>query len=105
MTAGLESLDQQLEAKVRDVSPALYIEAKTFLNHFGAAITALRQEDVGSHFTGKYTLQTRNVPELVRHLTEHGLWFAPALPGDKAAYTVLHDALATYDQAVRSRAR
>jgi hypothetical protein len=104
MTAGLERLDQQLERKVRDVSAALYIESKAFLNHFAAAITALRQEDVGSYFTGKYTLQTRNVPELVAHLTEQGLLFAPALPGDQAAYTVLHDALAAYDKAVRAQA-
>jgi hypothetical protein len=103
MTAGLESLDQQLERKVRDVLPGLYVEAKTFLNHFADAVTALRQEDVGSHFTGKYALRTRNVPDLVKHLTEQGLQFAPALPGDKAAYTVLHDALATYDQALRAQ--
>jgi hypothetical protein len=104
MAADLESLDQRLAQMVRDVSPLLYIEAKTFLQHFADAVTALRQEDVRNHFTGRYAFRSRNVPDLVRHLMEQGLQFAPALPGDKAAYTVLHETLATYDRAVRSQA-
>jgi hypothetical protein len=59
---------------------------------------------VASHFTGNYALQTGNVPEMVMHRTEQGLLFAPALAGDKAAYTVLYDALATYNRAIRAQA-
>ncbi len=107
MAAGVDKLRDQLRRKGRDLSAAEYIEAKSFVNDFDDAITALRQEDVGNHFAGRYVLKATTIAELIKYMTEHGLQFAPALPGDRAAYAVLHQALANYGRspAVQTAAR
>jgi hypothetical protein len=104
MTGDVESLDRKLRRKALAIAPDLYIEAKTFLHRFTDAIQALRQDDVGSHFSGEYVLGAKTVPELVRAMKGNGLQFAAALPGDEGPYLLLHQALATYHQAVQSRA-
>jgi hypothetical protein len=104
MTGDVESLYQKLRRKALAISPDLYIEAKTFLNRLTDAIKALRQDDVGSHFSGKYVLGAKTVPELVREMKGNRLQFAAALPGDQGPYLLLHQALATYHQVVQSGA-
>jgi hypothetical protein len=94
----LDKLRQQLRADGQSLSASEYIEAKRFLDHFADALRALRQTDVGNYFTGQYALKVNTVAELVRYMTEQGLQFAPALPGDRAAYLALHRALAAYGQ-------
>src|SRR5262249_39243975 len=79
MTADVDHLDRQLRTEGKDLSPRVYIEAKTFLKNFGDAITALRQDDVANHFNGKYALRANSVAELIKHLTDEGLQFAPAV--------------------------
>jgi hypothetical protein len=37
------------------------------------------------------------VQELIRHMSAHGLRFAPAATGNETAYLALHHALAAYD--------
>jgi hypothetical protein len=98
MTRELDNLRQRLRTDSRSLSAAEYIEAKSFLGHFGDAVSALRQADVGNYLTDQYALKVNTVAELVRYMTEQGLQFAPALPGDRGAYLVLHQALATYGQ-------
>jgi hypothetical protein len=87
----------KLRSEANTLSTALYIEAKGFLSGIDSAISALRQKDVSNHFTGKYELRARTVPELVKFMSQQRLQFAPALPEDRNAYTVLHRALASYD--------
>jgi hypothetical protein len=98
LTDGLNKLRHQLRKTVSDLAPAEYIEAKNFVDAFDDAITALRQADAGTHLAGRYLLRATTIAELVRYMTEHGLRFAPALPGDRDAYLVLHQALASYGQ-------
>jgi hypothetical protein len=43
-----------------------------------------------------YVAKGKTVRELVRHLTTHGLRFAPATEGREAAYLAVHRALAAY---------
>ena len=83
-----------------DLPPSLYIDSNAFLNNLDDAIRALQQPDVGSHFTGKYALKAKTIPELVNYMNANGLQFAPAVPGDESAYLALQKALATYDRAV-----
>jgi hypothetical protein len=59
---------------------------------------------VGDHFTGKFALKVKTVPELVALMTQQGLQFAPAVPGDQPAYAALHQALANYSVAVQAQA-
>ncbi len=51
---------------------------------------------------GKYAPKVQTVGEFVYFMTQNGLHFAPATPGDQSAYTALHRALAAYDFAVQS---
>ena len=79
-----------------------FIEAKQFLNNLDSSITILKQKDVGSYFNGKYELKAKSVGELVKNMTEKGLTFASATPGDESAYNALYQAMANYDNAVQS---
>jgi len=99
----LGGLRGQLAREVGGLSSTQYLEAQRYLKSFDDVLTALRQNDVGSYFTGKYSLQDGTVLGLVRQMGEQGLRFAPAVPGDEAAYTALHEALAAYDRAARGQ--
>jgi hypothetical protein len=41
------------------------------------------------------------IPEQVQWMSDYGLKFAPAMPGDEAAYTTLRERLASYDLSLR----
>jgi hypothetical protein len=107
MQRDLDALQTELRKGSGDLTPALYMDAKTFVNNLDDAIKALRQADIASYFNGKYALKYsgdnalkgRTVPDLVKYMVEHGLQFAPATPGDEASYAALHQALAAYDMA------
>jgi hypothetical protein len=99
----VDTLHKQLRKSGGDLPFDLYTEAKTFLNNLDASLTALRQHDVGSYFTGKFAIKAKTVPELVEHMAKQGLQFAPAMPGDESAYTALHQALANYDLAAQAQ--
>jgi hypothetical protein len=101
MGGHVDQLHKHLRLRSKDISPAEYIEANTFLRHFEEALHALGRPDVGNHFTGRYALKAETVAELVQQMVDKGLRFAPALPGDETAYSALHQALATYDRAVQ----
>src|SRR5207244_6841866 len=103
LTSDVDSLHKQLRKNGGDLPFALYTEAKTFLNNLDDSLTALRQRDVGSYFTGKFAIKAKTVPELVEHLAKQGLQLAPATPGDEQAYTSLHQALANYDLAAQAQ--
>jgi hypothetical protein len=94
------AVKDQLRRTGTDLPPSLYIEANVFLNNLNDAIRALQQPDVGNFFTGKYALKAKTVPELVSSMAAQGLQFAPATPGDEAAYAALQEALASYDRRV-----
>ncbi|HEY7312139.1 MAG TPA: hypothetical protein VH643_22430, partial [Gemmataceae bacterium] len=54
---------------------------------------------------GAWALKGKNVAELVQHMRDKGLWFAPATPGDESAYTSLYYALAAFDAGMSQAAR
>lgn len=100
MGRDLDQLQEQLRGKVSKTNPRAYIEAKQFLSNFEDAVNALAQPDAGSYFSGKFTFQGKTVADLVRFMSQNGLQFAPAVPGDDAAYTAVHQALAAYAMAI-----
>ncbi len=95
----LARLEQTLRQNVTRLAPTHYTEAGRFVTQFAEAVQALRQPDAGSFFNDRYRFQGDTVAELVRFMTERGLRFAPAVPGDEAGYLAVHRALAAYDQA------
>jgi hypothetical protein len=101
MAGDVDRLQETLHGNASTTTPQAYIEAKQFLNRFDDALKALGQPDVGSYFNGKYAFQGKNVADLVQFMSSNGLQFAAAVPGDEAAYSVVHRALVAYDWAVR----
>jgi hypothetical protein len=95
----VDQLRTLLRRNIQGVSLPSYIEARHFLQSFDDALVALQQSDVAGHFTGGYALKAQTVRELVKQMTDNGLRFAPATPGDEAAYKMLREALAACDRA------
>jgi hypothetical protein len=96
-----QKLNQMLTANVNDLTPSQYIEAKRFLNQLGDALSALQDPNAVSYFSS-WSPRGKNVAELVDHMKQNGLQFAPAAPGDENAYTALYFALRNFEAALQS---
>jgi hypothetical protein len=103
LSAAAARLRQHLTANVRDLSANQYADASRFLGYLDGAIQALGRTDAGDYFTRKYAAQGKDVAELVKGLIARGLRFAPATPGDEAAYVATQRALAAYDMGAKAR--
>ncbi len=87
-----------LENNVSVLKPDEYIEAKRYLKEVGHTITALQDPNIGHQFSGDWKpTKAKFVHELVQHMREKGLLFAPAAEEDQAAYISLYHALAAFD--------
>jgi hypothetical protein len=86
---------------VGDLKPDEYIEARRYLDELGQTIWALQDPKVGKQFQDDWKLKTRDVAQLVKHMREKGLLFAPATEKDQAAYVALYHALAAFDDSLR----
>jgi hypothetical protein len=93
----LDKLNERLSDKVGDLGTAQFIESKRYVNFLNQALQALSNENIANYFNQKFSAKGKTVAELVKHMSEKGLRFAPATPGDEAAYRALHQALANYD--------
>jgi hypothetical protein len=89
----LDFMKGQLAGMIRDVPAPQYIRAKRFLADLQSGANVLHRPDPGLYFTPTY----KNVGELVKYMAKNDLRFAPAVPGDEAAYLALYRALAIYD--------
>jgi hypothetical protein len=98
-------LYRQLRNRGTDFPPSQYSESLTFLRDLQSAIKGLWQLDVANHFNGKYALKANTAAELVKHMTEQGLHFTPAVSGDEPAYAMLHAVLSDYDRGVEGGRR
>jgi hypothetical protein len=94
MSDDIDALHLQLRGRVSDVAAPQFIEGKRFLNQLGDAVKALEQPDAIRFLSGSYDFKGQTVNELVKFMTENGLWFAPATGGDEPAYRAVHHSLA-----------
>jgi hypothetical protein len=90
-----------LDETASDLSPPQYIEARRFLRRLEDGITALADPRVANYFNNNWQPRGKNVAELVGHMTRLGLQFAPASPGDEAAYRAVFQALRAYEAGVQ----
>jgi hypothetical protein len=97
MHAELGRLNQALHGAVGELSPSRYVEARRYLNLLGDAVKALEDPKVVNYFNQNWVAKSKNVAELVKFMSDKGLRFAPATPGDADAYRSLYDALAAFD--------
>jgi len=93
----LQRLQAALDANVTTLSPDQYNEAKRYVVLLKNTLTALKDRNVANVINGSWALKGKNVAELVQHMRDKGLWFAPATPGDEPAYTSLYYALASFE--------
>jgi hypothetical protein len=84
------------------MSPTDYIVAQRYLRQVGDAITALEDPNVVNFFNQNWTARGRNVAELVKYMTDNGLDFAPAVPGQEGAYRAMYNALSAFDSSMPS---
>lgn len=96
-----EALHKTLTDKVNDsaddLTPAQHIEAKRYLNQVGQAIRALQSPNARKYFDNTWNAKGKTVAELVAHMRDEGLEFAPATSGDEAAYRALYNALRNFE--------
>jgi hypothetical protein len=93
----LSLIEDRLSGMIRDVPTVQYVRAKRFLADLEKDAKVLRQPDAASYFSRKYDPKAKNVEELLQYMAKNDLRFAPALPGDEAAYLALYRSLAVYD--------
>jgi hypothetical protein len=92
-----KTLNDKLSELANELAPSQYVEARRFLNQLNAAIKALSDPKVGNYFNNTWNAKGRTVAELVNHMTREGLTFAPAAPGDEAAYRAVYQALRAFE--------
>jgi hypothetical protein len=98
LQAQYRKLSEILRNNVSELRPDEYIEAKRFLNEVSQTIRGLQDPNVVHQFSDDWKpKKARTVAELVQHMREKGLLFAPASEADQAAYVALYHALAAFD--------
>jgi hypothetical protein len=97
LKADYKTIVETLDELANDLSPAQYIEARRFLRQLDEAINALSDPKVTNYFNNTWQARGKNAADLVAHMTRNGLLFAPAAPGDEAAYRSLYQALRAYE--------
>ncbi len=102
MRRALDRMNQTLADNIRDLPPNQYIEARRYLGYLDDALRVLGRPDAGDYLTFKKELRGRTVGDLVNSMLSKGLSFAPATPGDEAAYMALYRALAAYDNGAKT---
>jgi hypothetical protein len=104
LIATVKAMDKNLRSQVADISSTDYVRAKRYITELESATKVLQDPNVANYF-GKWSARGNSVAELVKHMTDNGLQFAPAGQGDQAAYTSLHRSMATYDVALSNQVR
>jgi uncharacterized protein with PIN domain len=97
----VDKLSAQLRRNVGSIDPNDYIAAKRYVNDLGKGVQVLNQPDAMSYVSGKYQPRANTVSQLVNEMTSQGLKFAPAVPGQEAAYQSVQRSLAMYSQGVQ----
>jgi hypothetical protein len=97
-----ESMRTRLQKDEFDSSS--YMICIEFYNALESSVNALEKPDARKQLAGAYSPRARNVQELVDFMTDNGVKFAPATPGNENAYQVVHDAFVRYARAAQSSA-
>jgi hypothetical protein len=95
-----ETLRKQCQNDEIDTSS--YLQAIEFYNALETSVNALERPDAKKQLGGAYSPRARNVQELLDFMSDNGLKFAPATPGNEAAYQATHDAFVRYGRNAQS---
>jgi hypothetical protein len=97
LRGAIQALQARSDADITRMTPSDSIRSDRFLGELRDAVRVLEQPNAANFFNGRFAAKGNTVGELVQHLTQNGLKFAPANEGDEASYTSLYNALLTYD--------
>jgi hypothetical protein len=100
MTSMREDMRKRLKAE--EIETSSYLQAIEFYHTLENSVNALERPDARKQISGVYAARGRNVQELVDYMTENGLKFAPAAPGQENAYQVVNDAFVRYARIAQS---
>jgi hypothetical protein len=96
MRKTIDTIQADLRKNVKEIPPNDYIAAKRFVNEMNGTIRSLQDPSVGNYSAPRWPPSGTTVPVLTQQMTKQGLRFAPAVPGDEAAYNALHSAMVAY---------
>jgi Peptidase C1-like family len=97
-----ETMRTQLQKE--EIETSSYMQCIEFYNSLESSVNALEKPDARKQLGGAYSPRARNVQELVDFMTDNGVKFAPAAPGNENAYQVVHDAFVRYARTAQSSA-
>jgi hypothetical protein len=101
LQATTAALDTILAKQADEITPSQYIESKRFLNRLNSAVKTLNPATLGADLAlAERIARARTTAGLVALMTARKLQFAPALPGEEAAYHELYGALAAYHRSL-----
>ncbi|MFN4259114.1 MAG: hypothetical protein ACK4RK_07430 [Gemmataceae bacterium] len=101
---GLTQLQGLVKQYAIEMTFTQYSEAKRYLSDLESGLKALESQQANKFVSGQYTAKGNTVQEMVENMTREGLTFAPAVPGEEAAYRALQRAMASYDMGARTLA-
>jgi len=101
----LSTLQAEIDANINDMTISQYSEASNFMRQLRSAERLLRDPSAAKYFKNTWTAQGRTVAELVDYMTREGLNFAPATPGDEAAYMSLYYSIRAFEAALALASR
>jgi hypothetical protein len=101
----LDKIRTRLVRSVNEIPTPQYLAATRFLNDFDASLMALENGDTAAYldFQSRFAGGGKTAQELVEYMVRNGLRFAPATPGDEAAYQAAHSALVAYSVALENQ--
>ena len=92
-------MESTLKGMVQDAAPDQYMDGKKFLNAVATSFKLLQDPSIGDYFN-KFAPRGRTVAELVKHMSDNGLTFAPAMPGDESYYQGMYQSFLSYDAGI-----
>jgi hypothetical protein len=96
MKDAVKNIHATISRNIAEITPGDYSKAKSYLRQIEGAINALQDPNVSNFVSRKWSVQAGTVGDMVVQLTQQGLKFAPATPGDEPAYMAIHSGMVEY---------
>src|SRR5579884_2466485 len=104
LNSTIKAMQDQLDAQIADMTPDDYIRGKRYLRELKEGYGVLGAADAKLYLDRGWLRGVYTVPQLVAAMSQRGLAFAPAAPGQEAAYTVLFGSLVAYNSVLSQAA-
>jgi hypothetical protein len=101
----VSAMQDQLKANAPDLTPNDLVQGGRYMRELTDSVKMLRDPNAANYFTPKWQLQSPDVASLVADMTGKGLRFAPSVSGEEPYYSILYQAMVTYDYQMAQLAR